>query len=149
MGTYYWNQIKQIATQLLFAGQQIWQQATVVFQQLVADLQNHATDALPLVVQAIGQLTALVGQSGKRDLVDFALNSLGLGQVIDTIQALGTDYWNQIKQIATQLLFAGQQIWQQATVVFQQLVADLQNHATDALPLVVQAIGQLTDMVQD
>ncbi|RNA11812.1 hypothetical protein BpHYR1_010270, partial [Brachionus plicatilis] len=25
-----------------------------------ADLQNHATDALPLVVQAISQLTALV-----------------------------------------------------------------------------------------
>ncbi|RNA36629.1 MRP motif repeat 3 precursor, partial [Brachionus plicatilis] len=31
-------------------------------------------------------------QAEPKDLVDFALNSLGLGQVIDTIQALGTDY---------------------------------------------------------
>ncbi|CAF1071675.1 unnamed protein product [Brachionus calyciflorus] len=81
-----------------------------------------------------------VQQESQKDLVDIALNALGLGQVIDTIQQLGTQYWNQLKQIATQLLFAGSQVWQQAQAIFGQLVSDLQNHASDALPLVLQAI---------
>jgi len=140
-------QVTAILTQLLFAGQQIWDQAKVVFAQLVSDLTSHAGDALPLVAQAITQLNGLISSGGKRDLISTAVNLLGLGNVWSTIQELGSSTVAQVTAILTQLLFAGQQIWDQAKVVFAQLVSDLTSHAGDALPLVAQAISQLNGLI--
>ena len=84
----------------------------------------------------------------QKDLVSTIVNALGLGQVWDTIVALGSQTYLQIIQIGTQLLFAGQQILAQAKPILNQLVSDLLSHAGDAVPLVAQAISQLSGLVQ-
>merc|ERR1712062_239621 len=102
----------------LFAGQNAWAQAQPIFSQLVEDLKAHAGDSLPIVQQAIAQLTQVLVSSGKRQtregILDFVLNAFDLSSVWDTIS---------------------------------QLVEDLKAHAGDALPIVQQAIAQLTQVL--
>ncbi|CAF0988861.1 unnamed protein product [Brachionus calyciflorus] len=83
----------------------------------------------------------------QKDLVSTIVSSLGLDQVWSTITALGSQTYLQIIQIGTQLLFAGQQLLAQAKPILSQLVSDLLSHASDAAPLVQQAIGQLTALL--
>nr|ACV04427.1 MRP motif repeat 4 protein precursor [Brachionus manjavacas] len=153
LGSQTYLQIVQIGTQLLFAGQQLIAQAKPILSQLVSDLLSHAGDAAPLVQQAIAQLTGLIQGSRsvvmvQRDLISTVVGALGLDQVWATIQSLGSQTYLQIVQIGTQLLFAGQQLVEQAKPILSQLVSDLLSHAGDAAPLVQQAIAQLTGLIQ-
>jgi nucleoside diphosphate kinase len=138
-------------TQLLFAGQQAWNNAKPIFSQLVADLTNHAGDAVPLVSQAVAQLTQILSNSGKRSedksIVDFLVNQFGLSGVWTTIQSAGSNLLAQLQAELTQLLFSGQQILSQARPIFQQLVRDLRAHAENAVPLVSAAVTQLAALL--
>jgi hypothetical protein len=145
-------QFTGIASQLLFAGQTVWNNAQPIFNQLVADLTNHAGDAVTIVAQAIASLNQVIGGAGKRDLakasiLDFILNAFNLGGVWDTISALGGSVVAQFTAIASQLLFAGQTVWNNAQPIFNQLVADLTNHAGDAVTIVAQAIASLNQVI--
>merc|ERR1712062_357094 len=135
----------------LFAGQNAWAQAQPIFTQLVEDLKAHAGDALPIVQQAIAQLTQVVASSGKRStregILDFVLNAFDLSSVWGTITQLGGSVVAQFTGLAEQLLFAGQNAWAQAQPIFSQLVEDLKAHAGGALPIVQQAIAQLTQVL--
>ncbi len=155
-----WNQVQQagaglvsqfqaVLTQLLFAGQQVINNAKPIFAQLVSDLTNHVGDAVPLVQNAVAQLNQVLSGSigGKRDVVDFLLNSFGLGQVWSTIQQSGNNLVAQFQAVLTQLLFAGQQAINNAKPIFSQLVSDLTNHIGDAVPLVQNAVAQLTQVL--
>ena len=84
-----------------------------------------------------------------RGFADFVMNSLGLGAVVDQLQSVGTALYSQLVALATQLVFAGQQMWQQAIPVFQNLVSELQNHAGNAVQLVSQAVLQLTAVMNN
>ena len=77
----------------------------------------------------------------QKDLLSTIVSSLGLDQVWSTITALGSSVYLQFVQIGTQLLFAGQQIWAQATVVLNQLKDDLINHTGDAVTIVAQLLS--------
>jgi hypothetical protein len=55
---------------------------------------------------------------GKRDLADFFLNTLGLGQIWQQIQGVGANLLGQFTAEITQLIFAGQQVLEQAKYVF-------------------------------
>ena len=70
-----------------------------------------------------------------------------MGQVWSTIQQAGANLVGQFQAALTQLLFAGQQAWAAAGGIFNQLVADLTNHAGDAVPLVTQAIASLNQVL--
>jgi hypothetical protein len=155
------------------AGKQAVAQAQGILAQLAQDLKDHAGNAVPLVQQAIAQLTQIVAsQSGKRDLSDFILNALGLSTIIKTLQDLTSDLKGQLMFFATQTLFgksiinilylnliyliyifiytyikAGEQAIAQAQRIFAQLVKDLKGHAGNAVPLVQQAIAQLTQVL--
>ena len=63
------------------------------------------------------------------------------------IQAVGTGLYSQFMGLLTQLIFAGQQVWQQAIPVFNNLVSELTNHAGNAVQLVSQAVLQLTGVL--
>jgi hypothetical protein len=155
VGTSLYSQFVSLATQLLFAGQQMWQQAIPVFNNLVSEMTNHAGNAVQLVSQAVLQLTTVLHQGGLRSAVeltpkglsDLLINSFGLGQVWTTIQSVGSSLVGQFTSILTQLLFAGQQMWQQAIPVFNNLVSELTNHAGNAVQLVSQAVLQLTTVL--
>ena len=135
------GQFQSVLTQLLFAGQQAWNNAKPIFSQLVSDLTNHVGDAVPLVQNAVSQLTQVLAGSGKRNAVDFLLNQFGLGQVWSTIQQAGNNLVSQFQGALTQLLFSGSQAINNAKPIFAQLVADLQNHAGDAVSIVAQAVS--------
>ena len=60
--------------------------------------------------------------NGKRDVVDFLINSFGLGQVWQIIQQSGQNLFAQFQAVLTQLLFAGQTAWNNAKPIFAQLV---------------------------
>lgn len=85
---------------------------------------------------------------GKRDLVQTWIDRLGLGDVWQTIQQLGANTVLQFTQIFTQLLFAGQNVISEAKKILAQLVEDLKNHASDAVPLVAAAINSLQQTIQ-
>jgi hypothetical protein len=145
-------QFTAIASQLLFAGQQVWANAQPVFNQLVSDLTNHAGDAVTIVAQAIASLNQVIGGAGKRaiaqrDLISTIVTSLGLDSVWSTITSLGSSVYLQFINIGTQLLFAGQQVWAQVKPVLAQLVSDLTNHAGDAVTIVAQTIASLNQII--
>ena len=146
LGSSVYLQFVQIGTQLLFAGQQIWAQVTPILNQLKDDLLSHTGDAVTIVAQAIASLNQVIG-SGKRDLLDTIVTSLGLDGVWSTIQGLGASVYLQFVQIGTQLLFAGQQIWAQVTPILNQLKDDLLNHTGDAVTIVAQAIASLNQVI--
>ena len=135
------GQFQAVLTQLLFAGQQAWNNAKPIFSQLVSDLTNHASDAVPLVTNAVSQLTQVLSGAGKRDVVDFLLNQFGLGQVWSTIQQAGANLVSQFQAALTQLLFSGTQAINNAKPIFAQLISDLQNHAGDAVSIVAQSVS--------
>ncbi len=140
-GTNLVSQFQAVLTQLLFAGQTAWNNAKPIFAQLVSDLKNHVGDAVPLVQNAVGQLTQVLSNaSGKREVVDFLLNSFGLGQVWSTVQQAGVNLVAQFQALLTQLLFSGQAAINNAKPILAQLVKDLQNHAGDAVTIVAQAV---------
>jgi hypothetical protein len=145
-------QFTAIASQLLFAGTQVWNNAKPIFSQLVSDLTNHAGDAVTIVAQAIASLNQVIGGAGKRaiaqrDLISTIVSSLGLDQVWSTITSLGSSIYLQFINIGTQLLFAGQQIWAQVTPVLSQLKDDLINHTGDAVTIVAQSIASLNQIL--
>ncbi len=143
------GQFQAVLTQLLFAGQQAWNNAKPIFSQLVSDLTNHVGDAVPLVQNAVAQLTQVLAGSGKRDVVDFLLNSFGLNQVWSTIQQAGSNLVGQFQAALTQLLFSGQQAWNNAKPIFSQLVSDLTNHTGDAVTIVASAVSQLNQVLSN
>ncbi|CAF0732704.1 unnamed protein product [Brachionus calyciflorus] len=100
-----------------------------------------------LCIIFLGLAVSAVPIENQRDLLSSALQLFGLDQVWSNIQSLGTSTVAQFTAILTQLLFAGSQLWEQAKLVFAQLVADLTNHAGDAVPLVSQAIAQLNQLL--
>jgi hypothetical protein len=157
-----WDQIKelglgvvaqfvQIGTELLFAGQQKWEEVKVVFNQLIADLTSHTGSASQIVAQAISAVQQLLKpQNNKRSISDFVINTLGLGQVWDTISQLGGNAASQLMAIGTQLLFAGQQLFKEKILpILSQLVSDLTNHVGDASTIVSQAISQLNNVLSN
>lgn len=86
---------------------------------------------------------------GKRDLGDFIMNILGLGQVWETIQALGQNFVGQIQQIASQFLFASGQVKDKILQIFNQLRDDLFNHVGDATTIVSNAIASINSILQN
>jgi len=144
-------QLTNVATQLVFAGQKIWQQAQAVLAQLHSDLLSHADQAKPIIANAVAQLTQIIAQSssGKRSIQEFALNVLGLSQVWETIQQVGSSAVAQFQQIATQLLFAGQQLRDQILVILNQLKQDLLNHAGNSTTIVAQAIANINQLISN
>lgn len=142
-------QLTNVASQLLFAGKQIWQQAQGVLVQLHSDLSDHADQAKPIIANAVAQLSQILAQSsnGKRSIQEFALNVLGLSQVWETIQQVGSNAVAQLQQIATQLLFAGQQLRGQIMVILNQLKQDLLNHTGNATTIVAQAVANINQLI--
>jgi len=152
LGTQVVAQFTAIASQLLFAGQQVWNNAKPIFSQLVSDLTNHGSDAVTIVAQAIAQLNQVIAGAGKRaiaqrDLMSTIVSMLGLDQVWSTITALGSSVYLQFINIGTQLLFAGQQVWSQVKPVLSQLKDDLINHTGDAVTIVAQTIASLNQII--
>lgn len=143
------GQLTSVASQLLFASQQIWQQAQAVLGQLHSDLLNHAGQAVPLLQNAVAQLHQIISQpsSGKRSIQEFAFNVLGLSQVWETVQQVGSNAVAQLQQIATQLLFAGQTLRDQVLAIFNQLKQDLLNHTGNATTIVAQAIANVNQLI--
>ena len=85
-----------------------------ILQQLATDLQNHLGNSSAILSAAVAQLAALLNNNGKRDLADFFLNTLGLGNIWAEIQNVGTGLLAQFTAELTQLVFAGQQVLAQA-----------------------------------
>jgi len=147
LGSSVYLQFVTIGTQLLFAGSQIWAQVTPILNQLKNDLLNHTGDAVTIVAQSIASLNGVLGNSGKRDLLSNIVGQLGLDSVWSTITGLGSSVYLQFVQIGTQLLFSGQQVWQQAQVVLNQLKNDLLNHTGDAVTIVSQSVAALNTIL--
>ena len=151
VGTGLYSQFMGLLTQLIFAGQQVWQQAIPVFNNLVSELTNHAGNAVQLVSQAVLQLTSVLANGSRmrqqRGFLDTVTQALGLQQVWTQIQSVGTALYSQFVALSTQLLFAGQQVWATATPIFNNLVSELTNHAGNAVQLVSQAVLQLTGVL--
>lgn len=82
-----------------------------------------------------------------RGLVDFVVNTFGLQSVWDEINTLGASLVAQFQNILTQLLFAGQEKWQQAQQLFNTLVYDLTNHIGDASTIVAQTVQALNQLL--
>lgn len=103
------------------------------------------------------QLTQLVQQAatsfilghffGKRDLVSSVLSVLGLNDLFQTVVSAGQGAVAQLTNVASQLLFAGKQIWQQAQGVLVQLHSDLSDHADQAKPIIANAVAQLSQIL--
>ncbi len=91
-----------------------------------------------IVSQAIAQLSGVLNNQGKRDLLD----TLGLNAVWDQIKELGLGVIGQFAQIGAELLFAGKAKWAEVQKVFAQLVADLTAHTGSASSIVAAAIQQ-------
>lgn len=85
--------------------------------------------------------------AGKRDLVSSTLGLLGLDDVFQTIVSAGQGAVAQLTNVAIQLVFAGQKIWQQAQAVLAQLHSDLLSHADQAKPIIANAVAQLTQII--
>ena len=83
-------QLQAVLTQLLFAGQEKWQQAQQILNTLVYDLVNHIGNASTIVIQAINALSKILSnQNGKRsfeNVIEFILNDLGFGNLWANIQ---------------------------------------------------------------
>jgi len=141
------TQFTQVATQILFAGQNIIALAQPIFAQLTTDLMAHAGNAVPLLTQSIASLTALVTIGGKRGIFDTIFEMLGISQLISLVSEVGGNLMAQFTQVATQILFAGQNIIALAQPIFTQLTTDLMAHAGNAVPLITQSIASLTSLV--
>lgn len=142
--------------QLVVAGQEKYNQALAVFNQLVEDLTGHGVQSLQtasqMVAQAINKVSQILSGSSRsvqqRDFQDFIVNQLGLGGVWDQIVALGGASVSQILQEGLQLVVAGKEVFAQAQVIFKQLVSDLTNHVASASVLVANAIQQVAQLLQ-
>ena len=142
-------QLIQEGLQLLTSGKEVVAQAKEIFDKLVQDLINHTGTASGLVQVAIAQVAELLkDQTQKRDLADFLVNQLGLGQVWEEIQNLGGNVVAQLLNEAMQLVFAGQDVLAQAQSIFSQLVSDLVNHTGVASNLVQAAIAQVAELLK-
>jgi acetoin utilization deacetylase AcuC-like enzyme len=151
VGTGLYSQLVSLMTQLVFAGQQMWAQATPVFNNLVAELTAHTGNAVQLVSQAVLQLTSVLANGPQRfaraSIIDSLISGLGLNQVWSLVQSVGTGLYSQLLSLMTQLVFAGQNMWAQAQPVFNNLVAELTAHTGNAVQLVSQAVLQLTSVL--
>jgi glycerol-3-phosphate responsive antiterminator len=150
------DQFLNVVKQVFFAGTQAWANAKPIFTQLVSDIVSHAGNAKPLVTDAIAQLQAVVaGAVGKREvavergLVDFVENFFGLSGIVSTINGLTSQLKEKFFAIIEQVFFAGSQAWANAKPIFGELVANLQGHANQAVPLITTAINQLTTMLSN
>jgi len=143
------GQFQSILTQLLFAGQEKWQQAQQIFNTLVYDLTNHIGNASTIVTDAIQQLAQILSNGGKRDLVDFFLNTLGLGSIWGEIQNVGANLLAQFTAEIAQLVLSGQQVLAQAKPILQQLATDLINHTSNASTILQGAVQQLAQILSN
>ena len=150
-----YDQFMLVMYQLLFAGTAIWNQVTPIFTQLMTDIVNHVSDASIYIEQALAQIQMILLTGGKREnadelkgVIDMMLNALittlGLNQVWDTILSVGGALLEQFMSILYQLLFVGQAVLNQVIPIFNQLAQDLMNHAYDAVPLITNALAQVT-----
>ena len=108
--------------------------------QLTQQLQSQL---LGLVLNLINGLTT----KSNRGIIDWISDAFGLSAIVNQLQSVGSALYGQFLALATQLLFAGQQMWQQAIPVFNNLVAEMTSHAGNAVQLVSQAVLQLTSVL--
>jgi uncharacterized protein (UPF0297 family) len=141
--------LQQIATQLLFAGQTLRDQVLAIFNQLKQDLLNHTGNATTIVAQAIANVNQLIASSsaGKRDLKDFVLNALGLGQVWQTLQEAGANALNQLLGQGFALLAAGKDKLDQARQVLAELIQQLKDHTINAQTFVQSAVADINQVL--
>ena len=111
-------QLQAVLTQLLFAGQEKWQQAQQILNTLFCDLFNHIGNASTIVSQAITALSEILSnQNGKRDndkLVEMILNVLGFGNIWFGIQYADAAILAQFSAQMVQLMLSGPQVINQA-----------------------------------
>ena len=77
---------------------------------------------LAILLLVVGSTLSAAEFDERRDVVDFLINSFGLGQVWQTIQQSGQNLFAQFQAVLTQLLFAGQTAWNNSKPIFGQLV---------------------------
>ncbi len=142
-------QFQQIATQLLFAGQQLRDQILVILNQLKQDLLNHAGNSTTIVAQAIANINQLISNSsaGKRDLKDFVLNALGLGQIWQSLQGAGSIALNQLMAQAFALIASGNEKLNQAKQVLAELIQQLKDHTINAQQFVQVAVADINKVL--
>ena len=111
-------QLQAVLTQLLFAGQEKWQQAQQILNTLVYDLVNHIGNASTIVSQAITALSEILSnQNGKRDndkVAEMILNLLGFGNIWFDIQDADAAILAQFSAQLFQLIFSGPEVINQA-----------------------------------
>jgi len=111
-------QLLAVLTQLLFAGQEKWQQAQQILNTLVYDLVNHIGNASTIVSQAITALSEILSnQNGKRDndkLIEMLLDNLGFGNIWWQIQYADAAILAQFSAQMVQLLFCSPKALDQA-----------------------------------
>ena len=111
-------QLKAVLTQLLFAGQEKWQQAQQILNTLVYNLVNHIGNASTIVSQAITALSEILSnQNGKRDndkLIEMLLDNLGFGNIWWQIQYADAAILAQFSAQMVQLLFCSPKALDQA-----------------------------------
>ena len=106
----------------MFAGQEKWNQAQQIFQTLIYDLTNHIGNSSDIVTQAIASITQILSNgNGKRGLADL-LSTLGLDQIWQQIQDVGSNLLGQFTAEITQILLSGQQVLQQAKYDINKLI---------------------------
>jgi hypothetical protein len=131
-------------------GVAVWSQATPIFASLVSNLTGHAGSAGDIINDAIAQLHAIVVSAGKRDLAQQRIDILGslasvfgLQNVWGIISGLHNNLSETFTNILEKLLFAGTAVWNQAKPILSTLASNLIAHATDATPLLQDAVAQL------
>ena len=111
-------QLLAVLTQLLFAGQEKWQQAQQILNTLVYNLVNHIGNASTIVSQAITALSEILSnQNGKRDndkLIEMLLDNLGFGNIWWQIQYADAAILAQFSAQMVQLLFCSPKALDQA-----------------------------------
>ena len=112
-------QLQAVLTQLLFAGQEKWQQAQQILNTLFCDLFNHIGNASTIVSQAITALSEILSnQNGKRDndklILVMLLDYLGFGNIWWQIQYADATILAQFSAQMVQLLLCGQKALDQA-----------------------------------
>lgn len=111
-------------------------------------IENILDSLKPKIIEVINQISNTLDISSERNsIIDYIINSFGLGQVWSIIQSLGNQVVIQFTNIAAQLLFAGQQIWNSAQDIFNNLKDELLNHTVDAVFSVASALNSLNNLL--
>jgi polyhydroxyalkanoate synthesis regulator phasin len=145
------DQFFLILEKLLFAGKTAWSQAMPVFQDLVKNLKEHATNAGPLLTETIAKLTSIIANAGKRDLAEEEARGLldffGVSTILDNIKDFGAAAKENFMAVIAQITKAGFAAWAQALPILTSLKNDLLNHAADSKPHFDNAITALKNIL--